>query len=142
MYVCMYISIKKINCCRKKYHVFGQLSPFSIAALDPAGPLWSYDREKLAASDAQYVEVMHTNTGLAGYTDPLGDADFYPNGGNSMPGCITNSCDHGRAIDYFASTVKHNHLLANQCETYREVTRNRCSGERSPMGNTELDKPL
>ncbi|PZC85600.1 hypothetical protein B5X24_HaOG200608 [Helicoverpa armigera] len=111
-----------------------------ITALDPAGPLWGRDNNRVVATDGQYVEVMHTNTGFLGYTDPCGDADFYPNGGSGMPGCWLNSCSHGRAYEYMASTVKYNHLLANECGSLRDATRNRCSGDLYPMGNSDLNK--
>ncbi|KAL4716597.1 hypothetical protein ACJJTC_010261 [Scirpophaga incertulas] len=111
-----------------------------ITALDPAGPLWGGDDERLVATDAQYVEVIHTNTAMLGYTDPCGDADFYPNGGSSMPGCWKNQCSHGKAFTYFASTVKYNHLLASRCDSLRDAQRGRCSGDKVPMGNGDLNK--
>ena len=64
-------------------------------AFDPAYP--GFDgpnaRRRLAKSDAKFVDVIHTNarTGLSnavGIETPLGHADFYPNGGSRMPGCI------------------------------------------------------
>ncbi|RVE54443.1 hypothetical protein evm_000928 [Chilo suppressalis] len=111
-----------------------------ITSLDPAGPLWSRNRDRMGRSDAQYVEVIHTNTDFLGYTNPLGDADFYPNGGGSMPGCFLNSCSHDKAISYMASSVRNRHLHANRCNTHRDATRNRCSGDLVPMGNGDLDK--
>ncbi|XP_026319648.1 lipase member H-like [Hyposmocoma kahamanoa] len=111
-----------------------------ITALDPAGPLWGRDRDRIVETDGQYVEVMHTNTAMYGFSDPCGDADFYPNGGSSMPGCILNSCSHSLAYDYMASSIRHNHLLANECDSLRDATRNRCNGELNPMGNSDLLK--
>ncbi|XP_075970546.1 pancreatic triacylglycerol lipase-like [Anticarsia gemmatalis] len=111
-----------------------------VTALDPAGPLWYRDNERIVPTDAQYVEVMHTETATLGFSDPCGDADFYPNGGSSMPGCWVYSCSHSRAYKYMASSVKHNHLLANECATLRDATRNRCTGSLYPMGNSDLNK--
>ncbi|KAL4716557.1 hypothetical protein ACJJTC_010221 [Scirpophaga incertulas] len=111
-----------------------------ITALDPAGPMWSRNSENLRSTDGQYVEVIHTNTGLLGYTDPCGDADFYPNGGTGMPGCWTNTCSHGKAPEYFASTVKYNHLHAERCGSLREAQRGRCTGDKVPMGNGDINK--
>lgn len=116
------------------------LTLISISALDPAGPLWGSDNNKLHIDDGQYVEVIHTNTGMYGYYEPLGDADYYPNGGSGMPGCWLSSCSHGRAYEYMASTVKHNHLLANECATLRDADRGRCNGDLYPMGNSALNK--
>ncbi|XP_035775173.1 lipase member H-like [Anopheles albimanus] len=62
----------------------------SIVGLDPAGPLFfSGDPTgRLASTDADYVEVIHTNGGILGMYDPIGTADFYPNGGKHQPGCL------------------------------------------------------
>lgn len=46
----------------------------------------------LDVSDGKFVDVIHTAAGAAGYSQPLGHADFYPNGGNSpQPGCLETS---------------------------------------------------
>lgn len=117
---------------------------FSVLALDAAAPLWGTDRSRLARTDGQYVEVMHTETTVLGWGDPLGDADFYPNGGSNMPGCwaIGISCSHSRSYKYMASSVKYNHLLANQCNSLRDANRDRCHGDLHPMGNSDLNKSL
>lgn len=61
-----------------------------ITGLDPAGPLftkWPLSL-KLDASDAEFVDVIHTDAGIFGYPKPIGHADFWPNGGISpQPGC-------------------------------------------------------
>ncbi|XP_048489052.1 lipase member H-A isoform X2 [Plutella xylostella] len=110
-----------------------------ITGLDPAGPLWGSDRNRLSSSDAAYVEVIHTSSVL-GFTDPLGHADFYPNGGTSMPGCWVSSCSHSRAYMYMASSVKNRHLKAKECGSYRDASRDRCDGDLYPMGNSDMDK--
>jgi Lipase len=44
--------------------------------------------ERLAATDAMFVDVIHTCAGLLGYDLPIGHVDFYPNGGDHVqPGC-------------------------------------------------------
>lgn len=108
--------------------------------MDPAGPLWGRDSERIVETDGQYVEIMHTNTAMYGFSDPCGDADFYPNGGSSMPGCLLNTCSHSLAYEYMYASIRHNHLLANECETLRDATRNRCNGDLNPMGNSDLSK--
>lgn len=59
--------------------------------LDPASPMFEYiggNASRLDASDADFVDVIHTAGGAAGYYGVLGDVDFYPNGGTPlMPGC-------------------------------------------------------
>ncbi|XP_076197882.1 lipase member H isoform X2 [Aptenodytes patagonicus] len=60
-----------------------------ITGLDPAGPLYrgKPPSERLDPTDAQFVDVIHSDTDGLGYTDALGHIDFYPNGGTDQPGC-------------------------------------------------------
>ena len=63
--------------------------------LDPAGPRFdNFDEDaKLDRSDAQFVDVIHTNgqslsvDGGFGLLKQSGHVDFYPNGGEKQPGC-------------------------------------------------------
>lgn len=59
-----------------------------IVALDPALPLFARAdaEERLDATDAEYVEIIHTNAGYLGFTRSIGHASFYPNGGSAQPG--------------------------------------------------------
>lgn len=34
----------------------------------------------LARGDAEFVDVIHSNSGALGKRDPIGDVDFFPNG--------------------------------------------------------------
>ncbi|XP_006825884.1 pancreatic triacylglycerol lipase-like, partial [Saccoglossus kowalevskii] len=108
-----------------------------ITGLDPASPSFESkgNNDKLDASDAQFVDVIHTDgdtfTGAGGYGcwAPNGHVDFYPNGGQDQPGCINVNtageqkgnlsirkemdasgnagmgCDHGRAPDYWVESI-------------------------------------
>ncbi|XP_025056568.1 lipase member H isoform X3 [Alligator sinensis] len=60
-----------------------------ITALDPAGPLFrgKPHSERLDPSDAQFVDVIHSDIDGLGYREALGHIDFYPNGGTDQPGC-------------------------------------------------------
>lgn len=44
--------------------------------------------EKLDASDANFVDVIHTNALLQGKIERCGHVDFYMNGGVMQPGCF------------------------------------------------------
>lgn len=63
----------------------------SLAGLDPAGPLiqdYFSLKEKLDKSDAEFVDVIHTDSTVFGYPESIGHADFYPNAGiRTQPGC-------------------------------------------------------
>ncbi|XP_030029758.1 lipase member I isoform X2 [Manduca sexta] len=105
-----------------------------ITGLDPAQPCYGLanSTERLDATDADFVDIIHTNGRLMtriglGLPDPLGDADFYPNGGMKQPGCFNNSdskwarflpispsklqqaiCSHGRAYLLFTESLVNN----------------------------------
>ena len=47
---------------------------------------------KLDTSDADFVDIIHTNggnfsQGQVAFDDPIGHIDFYVNGGHKQPGC-------------------------------------------------------
>ncbi|XP_035773086.1 pancreatic triacylglycerol lipase-like [Anopheles albimanus] len=81
----------------------------SIIALDPAGPLFSFGQpDAVGPADGRYVETIMTNAGVLGINTPMGQANFYPNGGRLQPGCgvdIGGSCSHDRAPQFFAESI-------------------------------------
>ncbi|CAH2049272.1 unnamed protein product, partial [Iphiclides podalirius] len=113
-----------------------------VTGLDPAGPLWNYNNNRLRATDGVYVEAIHTDGGAAGLGigSAVANAEFFPNGGNSQPGCLTNLCNHNRAWELFAATVTHNHLVGQLCTSTLQITMNNCRGSRLNMGNDILTK--
>ncbi|XP_047985583.1 endothelial lipase-like isoform X2 [Leguminivora glycinivorella] len=113
-----------------------------ITGLDPAGPLWYFDRRRLSQIDAHYVEAIHTNAFMAGYPKPLGHSDHYPNGGSFMPGCyfFDLACHHFRSYKYMAASIEHNKFVARQCSNIWQAFRNRCSGAEGLMGNSFIRK--
>lgn len=118
-----------------------------IVGLDPAGPLFSNRKidERLDPTDAKFVQVIHTNGGLLGFKGPAGDADFYPNGGSSQPGCgldLAGSCSHSRAYEFYAEAVESsaNAFVSRQCSSYRDYERGNCaSNQKSVMGGYTVD---
>ncbi|KAK2540982.1 Lipi [Columba guinea] len=60
-----------------------------ITGLDPAGPSFTQQppEERLDRTDAQFIDVIHSDTDALGFKKPLGTIDFYPNGGMDQPGC-------------------------------------------------------
>ncbi|KAJ8706736.1 hypothetical protein PYW07_012814 [Mythimna separata] len=104
-------------------------SPAYITSLDPAGPGWVTNEHKFQPTDGIYTEVIHTNVQSAGYLEPLGDVDFYPNGGNGMPGCVTGGCDHDRAYFYFAESLQTGGFTGQRCENYQAALIGNCTLE-------------
>ena len=60
-----------------------------MTGLDPAGPHFQgyASGTHLTSTDADFVDVFHTNVWGLGNGDVMGDVDFFPNGGIEMPGC-------------------------------------------------------
>lgn len=82
----------------------------TIVGLDPAGPLFNIHNrlERLDVTDARYVESIITNGGTLGMMEPMAGANFYPNGGQTQPGCgidVVGNCAHGRAVAFFAESI-------------------------------------
>lgn len=97
-----------------------------ITGLDPAGPIFVELNTslRLDASDARFVDVMHTNGGTItkgslGLSTPVGHVDYYCNGGSIQPGCYFSSvtksimdpveriaCNHRRSYRYFIDIIK------------------------------------
>lgn len=74
------------------------------SGLDPAFPLYMFSSPsaRLSASDAKYVDIIHTDGGVLGYPWPLGHADFFPNGGTPLqPGCARQELSRSRWLTVF-----------------------------------------
>ncbi|KAL5280255.1 hypothetical protein ACFFRR_004303 [Megaselia abdita] len=112
----------------------------AVWALDAAGPLFSYDdlSWRVCKTDANYVECIHTNAGTLGFTENLGQADFYVNGGKSQPGCgldLSGSCAHSRAYEYFAESIRDNNFVSSSCTGYQNAMKNKCTVQLGSHGN-------
>ncbi|KAG8195855.1 hypothetical protein JTE90_008547 [Oedothorax gibbosus] len=120
-----------------------------ITGLDPASPLFEgYDSNiKLDPSDANFVDVIHSNgnsflKGGLGTFEPLGHADFYPNGGRVQIGCnnvfigaVTDIiygkwqslCNHRRAFRFFIDSIMPScRFPAFPCDSYENFLAGRC----------------
>ncbi|XP_011644471.1 pancreatic triacylglycerol lipase-like [Pogonomyrmex barbatus] len=81
-----------------------------IVGLDPALPGFNLagPGSRISSGDATYVEIIHTNGGLLGFLTPIGDVDFYPNGGQKQVGCLVDvggACSHARSYMFFAESI-------------------------------------
>ncbi|KAM6907594.1 lipase member H-like [Xenentodon cancila] len=108
-----------------------------ITGLDPAGPQFTgKDKSRrLDPEDAQFVDVLHTDIDALGFREPVGDIDFYANGGTDQPGCPRTifgglgyfKCDHQRAVHLFLETInKTCSSTAFPCSSYEDFLDGRC----------------
>ncbi|GBN23587.1 Pancreatic lipase-related protein 3 [Araneus ventricosus] len=123
-----------------------------VTGLDPGGITiirLLRDDILLKSTDADYVDVMHTSfiqTGLGlGILQPIGDVDFYVNGGIDQKHCKfgneykvfkgdvlkietvfdQNLCDHFIAIDYFTNSIRDDcEFLATECRSFLKAVLN------------------
>ncbi|XP_037947732.1 phospholipase A1 VesT1.02-like [Teleopsis dalmanni] len=110
----------------------------TIVGLDPALPLFSYDKpdKRLNSEDGFYVESIQTDGGKLGFLKPIGKGAFYPNGGKSQPGCgidATGSCAHGRSVTYYIEAVKENDFPTMKCGNYEEAVAKSCGSSYSSV---------
>lgn len=80
--------------------------------------------------------------------EPVGKADFYPEGGfpDNQPGCQKQKtplkllCAHGRAYRLFAESIRSGGLLAKKCGSYQDFCEDRCEKNSTAyMGTLQLD---
>lgn len=56
--------------------------------------------DRLNATDAMFVDVIHTNGDKNGIFKSLGDIDFFPNGGKHQPNCgKSDNCKSTKKYD-------------------------------------------
>ncbi|KXJ70518.1 hypothetical protein RP20_CCG023284, partial [Aedes albopictus] len=78
-----------------------------ITGLDPALPFFATARQqwKLDLTDADFVDVIHTNAGVFGKIETCGHVDFYMNGGQTQPMCENATSEYGTAGDFCGVVV-------------------------------------
>ncbi|CRL03996.1 CLUMA_CG017114, isoform A, partial [Clunio marinus] len=82
-----------------------------ITGLDPALPFFATARQhwKLDSTDGNFVDVIHTNSGVYGKLEACGHIDFFMNNGQFQPACVKaksmelqaeyeNLCSHMMAL--------------------------------------------
>ncbi|XP_074041939.1 lipase member I-like isoform X2 [Leptinotarsa decemlineata] len=116
-----------------------------IVGLDPAGPFFTKKNKdnRLDASDAKFVQVIHTNGGTLGFGSPIGHADYFPNGGKSQNGCgldMFGQCAHSRSYAYYAESLTSKKFVATKCGSYSDYRKGLCiHNEKSLMGGFNVD---
>lgn len=64
--------------------------------------------DRVASTDGVYVETMITNGGTLGFMGNLGHANFFPNHGQTQPGCgadTSGNCAHARCVLFYAESI-------------------------------------
>uniref|UniRef100_UPI00398E8F70 pancreatic lipase-related protein 2-like n=1 Tax=Pristiophorus japonicus TaxID=55135 RepID=UPI00398E8F70 len=125
-----------------------------ITGLDPAKPFFKNTpiEVRLDTSDALFVDIIHSNGAPLipylgfGLFEPVGHLDFYPNGGELMPGCDKNiistiidingiwegtrdfaACNHLRSYKYYTETIKtKTGFMGIPCNSYDDFTAGNC----------------
>ncbi|KAK3909135.1 Pancreatic triacylglycerol lipase [Frankliniella fusca] len=116
------------------------LRPYKVAritGMDPAMPLFEIlpsSDGHLDASDAEFVDVIHTCAGALGFLDNIGHADFYPNGGTPVqPGCccaaeLAEACSHGRSYQFYAESIRSKDFVGLACDNWEAFQNGSCAG--------------
>ncbi|XP_073835542.1 vitellogenin-1-like [Musca autumnalis] len=121
---------------RKFKELTGQPLP-RITGLDPANPCFNKN-SGIHRGDAMFVDIIHTNPGVLGKSEPLGDVDFYVGGKKPIqPGCLQFSCSHLRSVDYYIETVlpgNEANFMGKRCDSVESLNANHCDGPEHPMG--------
>ncbi|KAJ2938933.1 hypothetical protein O0L34_g17744 [Tuta absoluta] len=123
--------------CGKTFQKLTNLTIGRISGLDPAGPCFTNVEEihRLKMTDADFVDVIHTDGGVFGLIDPVGHVDYYPNAGAEQPRCLWQTCSHSRAWLYFAESVINPRAFpAVKCDSWGQFRKGSCQDEISYMG--------
>lgn len=82
--------------------------------IDPAGPCYTHpctasENDRLDASDANYVQCIHSNIGYWGTIPRCGCEDFYLNSGVIQPGAFEPTSSHYYSVNIFEWTLNPKH---------------------------------
>ncbi|PNI81624.1 LOW QUALITY PROTEIN: PNLIPRP1 isoform 3, partial [Pan troglodytes] len=125
-----------------------------ITVLDPVEASFESTPEevRLDPSDADFVDVIHTDAAPLipflgfGTNQQMGHLDFFPNGGESMPGCKKNAlsqivdldgiwagtrdfvaCNHLRSYKYYLESILNpDGFAAYPCTSYKSFESDKC----------------
>ncbi|XP_022818762.1 phospholipase A1-like [Spodoptera litura] len=123
-----------------------------LTGLDPAGPCFRSlgPEDKLWKTDAELVDVIHTNIDGFGIAEALGHIDIYANGGEFQPSDIPYIpclviCSHVRSMIYWWQALEHpKKFIAVKCNSIQEARFAQCfnNTETNYLGvEAQFDKP-
>ncbi|XP_075970583.1 pancreatic triacylglycerol lipase-like isoform X2 [Anticarsia gemmatalis] len=117
-----------------------------VIAIDPSLHGWTHHPQILSSDAANIVEVLHATAGIRGYDYPLGDIDFYPNGGSAQNGCGANvDCSYTYAYAFYAESIRQtqdggNRFVGTKCDSYENAIAMECTGARDAVFGGLSDK--
>ncbi|XP_020279053.1 pancreatic triacylglycerol lipase-like [Pseudomyrmex gracilis] len=107
-----------------------------ITGLDPAGPGYNILQNRLSDSDADFVDIIHTDFAFYGIGRSTGSVDFFPNGGERIqPGCPMNFtifsdkefCSHHRSWRFYAeSLLNESSFVGVECSDLDHFVSGKC----------------
>lgn len=106
----------------------------TIVSLEPSGPCFrTLDAtDRLDKSNADFVQVIHTNIDTFGMATPMGHVDFYVNGGEFQPSDLdlypcTSTCSHFRVLALWLAALKFpRKFLGLQCQNLQQARDGNC----------------
>ncbi|EDV23026.1 uncharacterized protein TRIADDRAFT_57869 [Trichoplax adhaerens] len=106
-----------------------------ISGLDPAGPKFVglANAVKLDKTDADFVDIIHSDAGTFGTTEPSGHLDFWPNNGVDQPQCnlfddAGPACDHSASHVYYTESINSDcNFVARPCSNYGKYKSGGCT---------------
>ncbi|XP_004535454.1 vitellogenin-1-like [Ceratitis capitata] len=111
-----------------------------VTGFDPAGSCINYDQRliTITASDASYVDIIHTNPSLVGQAIPTGDVDFFVGSGFSVKNSsLDSTCSQHHPFRYYVESVypgNEYNFPAKRCDSLLHLSQGRCVGPEVPMG--------
>ncbi|XP_013193869.2 lipase member H-B-like [Amyelois transitella] len=115
-----------------------------ITALEPSGPCFRHlpPNDRLDHTDAEFVEVIHTNIDGFGMAVKMGHVDFYVNGGEFQPTDLLTlpcaaTCSHFRVLPIWVSALNNpKSFIAIKCQSIQQARDSNC------YNNTKLETNL
>ncbi|XP_053947668.1 vitellogenin-1-like [Anastrepha ludens] len=111
-----------------------------VTGLEPAFPCFNEGEELtvISSSDADFVDIIHTDPGVSGQPQAFGHVDFYVGGKFPVQdACNSPACSHEIVWQYWVESVYPNNVddfLAKRCNSLNSLQEGKCVGSEYPMG--------
>ncbi|CAG9793066.1 unnamed protein product [Diatraea saccharalis] len=123
-----------ISYIAKNYQQMTGRNISKLTGLDPSGPCFRHlpPEDRLSASDADFVEVLHMNIDGYGMAARMGHVDYYVNGGEYQPGNLyllpcSGFCSHIKLFPVWMSAVKNpDQFIAIKCDSIQQARDAQC----------------